>query len=665
MSTPPAPRVAADRARAAASLPAVATPLLGREEDVATAERLLADPDVRLLTLTGPGGIGKTRLALELAHRRDGRFVALAAVDDPERVLSAIAQAVGAVEGEGQSPLEALAALLAGGEHLLVIDNFEQVLAAAPDLARLLAATPGTKLVVTSRAALRITGEHELAVAPLAPEPAADLFVRRARALNPRLELGDAEGERIERICERLDGLPLAIELAAARSKLLGPAAILDRLERRLDLLSSGPRDAPERQQTLRATIDWSYDLLDQTAQALFARLGVFAGGWTLESAEAVCGPDALDGLATLVDQSLVAPGGGRFSMLETVREYALERLTADGELDAARSAHAEAFAAFAEVAGRGLHTRDVGAWLDRVHADHENIRTAIGCAAAAGDAPTALRLCAIWRYWVTRGNLTEGRALMAEALAAGDAPPDLRRDALDGAGVLAGEQGDFAAARAQFEAMLALAREHGTPARVARAYSNLGNLALYEGETDEAIRLYEESTALWRGTDDDRGLSVITQNLGIAHSGAGNHERAVELLEESVVLARRAGDPAHVSSALRSLGRASLAGGADGLAIVKEALELSWEVRDRPGIVECLETVATVVEPESGAELIGAAEAIREAAGAARQPDEEAWVAEAMTTLRAALGEAALAAAVQRGRNLTLTAAVTRAIEM
>ena len=237
-----------------------------------------------------------------------------------------------------------------------------------------------------------------------------------------------------------------------------------------------------------------------------------------------------------------------------------------------------------------------------------------------------------------------------------------LRRDALDGAGVLAGEQGDFAAARAQFEAMLALAREHGTPARVARAYSNLGNLALYEGETDEAIRLYEESTALWRGTDDDRGLSVITQNLGIAHSGAGNHERAVELLEESVVLARRAGDPAHVSSALRSLGRASLAARRGRLAIVKEALELSWEVRDRPGIVECLETVATVVEPESGAELIGAAEAIREAAGAARQPDEEAWVAEAMTTLRAALGEAALAAAVQRGRNLTLTAAVTRA---
>ena len=278
------------------------------------------------------------------------------------------------------------------------------------------------------------------------------------------------------------------------------------------------------------------------------------------------------------------------------------------------------------------------------------------------------MRLCAIWRYWVTRGNLTEGRALMAEALAAGDAPPELRRDALDGAGVLAGEQGDFAAAREQFEAMLALAREHGTPARVARAYSNLGNLALYEGDTDEAIRLYEESTALWRGTGDDRGLSVITQNLGIAHSGAGHHQRAVELLEESVVLARRAGDPANVSSALRSLGRASLAdgrAGADVLAIVKEALALSWEVGDRPGIVECLETVATVVEPESGAELIGAAEALREAAGAARQPDEEVWVAEAMAALRDTLGEDALAAAVQRGRSLTLTAAVTRAAEI
>ena len=399
---------------------------------------------VRLLTLTGPGGIGKTRLALELAHRHGGRFVALGALDDSARVLSAIAQALGAVEGEGQSPLEALAASLADDEHLLVLDNFEQVLDAAPDLARLLSASARTQLVVTSRAALRVGGEHELALAPLAPAPAAELFVSRARALNPRLELGAAETEQIDRICERLDGLPLAIELAAARSKLLGPGAILDRLERRLDLLSAGSRDAPARQQTLRATIDWSYDLLEPQAQALFARLGVFAGGWTLETAEAVCGPDALDGLATLVDQSLVAPGDGRFTMLETVREYALERLTASGELDEVRNAHAQAFAAFAEEARVGLHSRDVGAWLDRVQAEHENLSSAIGFAAGRGDASTALRLCSLWRYWVTRGSLTDGRALMAEALAAGDAPPELRRDALDGAGVLAGEQGDF-----------------------------------------------------------------------------------------------------------------------------------------------------------------------------------------------------------------------------
>ena len=293
---------------------------------------------MRLLTLTGPGGIGKTHFALELAQRiapqfADGaRFAALATLDDPALVPSEIAQALGASEGEG------LSAALAASELLLVIDNFEQLLDAAPELSRILAASPRSKLVVTSRAALRIGGEHELAVPPLASAPSTDLFLRRARAFDPRLTLGEGDEQRIEQICARLDGLPLAIELAAARMKVLTPAAILERLGRRLDLLSSGSRDAPARQQTLRAAIGWSYDLLEPSAQTIFERLGVFSGGFTLEAAEAVCGFDALDGIAALVEHSLLTSRSGRFEMLETVREYAHDRLAASDSLDRTRA---------------------------------------------------------------------------------------------------------------------------------------------------------------------------------------------------------------------------------------------------------------------------------------------------------------------------------------
>jgi predicted ATPase/DNA-binding SARP family transcriptional activator len=659
----PALDAAAERGvRPPAPPPLPATPLLGREAELETAAALLAEPGVRLLTLTGPGGIGKTRLALELARRlgTGALFVPLAAVDTPERVMPAVAQAIGA---DGEPALDAVAAQLAGRRALLVLDNLEQVLGAAPDIAALLAAAPGLKLVATSRAPLHLGGEQELAIPPLELEPAVELFVTRARALNPHAEL-DAT-EQIQRICERLDGLPLAIELAAARSKVLSPAAILERLEHRLDLLGAGPRDAPVRQQTLRATIGWSYDLLDPGHRALFASLGVFVGGWTLEAAEAVCGPDALDGLATLVDHSLVTSARGRFAMLQTVREYALERLAADGDERAVRQRHARAFAEFAERATEGMHGPEVGGWLDLVHADRENLRAAIGFAAADGDAATALALCGSWRYWTIRGNLAEGRALVETALAGGDGPPELRMRALNVAGVLTGEQGDFAAARSRFEEILELALRLDSSEAIAGAAGNLGNLALYEEDFDEAIRRYEQFAAHWRETGDARMLSLGTQNLGIAHSGAGEHERAAELLAESIVLARRAGDPAHLSSTLRSLARAQLRGAGDpepALDLLRESLALSVELDERPGITECLETLAAVVEPSTGAELIGAAEAAREAAGAARQPDEEAWVVDTKAALRAALGEDAYDAAVRAGRVLSLTDASSRA---
>ena len=649
-------------------LPEPLTPLLGREADLESAAALLAEPGVRLLTVTGPGGIGKTRIGLELARRLGerfeggARFVPLAAIDAPARVVPAIAQALGVVESEGRNPFDALAAHLAGSPVLIVLDNFEQVLDAAPDVAALMAAAPRVKLVATSRAPLHVAGEQELAISPLAPAPAVELFVSRARALDPRLDPGAGDLERIERICERLDGLPLAIELAAARSKVLSPTAILERLEHRLDLLGAGPRDAPARQQTLRAAIGWSYDLLDPEVRVLFAQLGVFVGGWTLEAAEAVCGPAALDGLTTLMDQSLVTAADDRFGMLETVREYAQERLGDDVDV---RRRHARAYAELAARADEGMRSRDVGAWLDRLHADRENLRAAIAFAAADGDAETALALCSSWRYWTSRGNLAEGRAFAELALASGDGPSALRQRALNTAGVLAGEQGDFTAARALFAESLELAERTGAAGAVAGASTNLGIMALYAGDFAEAIRSYERALAHWRDAGDVGWVSVNTQNLGIAYSAAGEHERAIDLLGESVVLARQAGDPAHLSSTLRSLARALLLGSrapSQSLDLLQEGLALSLELDERPGILECLETLAAVVDPGTGAELIGAAEAARESAAAARQPDEEAWVADVKARLRDELGAEPFAAAVQVGRGLELRDAVARA---
>ena len=658
-------------------LPAPANPLIGREPELDAAAALLGDPGVRMITLTGPGGIGKTRLALELARREGGRFadgprlVPLGTIDDPERVMPEIARALEIPEEDGKPPLQALAGFLAEREFLIVVDNLEQVVDVAPKLGEMLAASPRSKLVSTSRAPLRLAGEHELHVPPLASEPARELFVTRARAVNPRLELSPEAAECVERICVRLDGLPLAIELAAARSKVLSPQAILDRLEQRLDLLTTGPRDAPARQRTLRAAIGWSYDLLDDEVRALFADLGVFVGGWTLETVEAVAGPGALDGIAALADQSLVTRNGDRYEMFESIRAYALEQLIAAGGLDDARRRHARAFAALTEQAETGIRGPAQASWFVRLDADAENLRAATAWALVDGDSDTALRLAGgLLRFWAARGALTERREALATALAAGAGSPGPRVNALQAAGVMAAEAGDFDAAGVHFDAGLQLARAVGDRERIARLQSNLGTLAMYAGDHEQALRRYEEGAVILRETGDALGLSLVTQNLAIAQAGVGRRDRAIALLEESVELARRAGDPAHTASALRTLARVLLAGEADrdrAMELIRESLTRSRDLGDRPGMIECLETVAGEAghagDARTGALLLGSAQAARAAAGAILQPDETAWVEATTASLSAALGRQAFGAALADGAALPLEDAVERAL--
>ena len=657
-------------------LPAPADPLIGREPVLDAAAALLADPDVRMITLTGPGGIGKTRVALELARREgsrfaDGpRFVPLGTIDEPARVLPEIARVLEIPE-DSKPPSDALAGFVAERELLLVADNLEQVVDVAPQLGELLAVSPRSKLVTTSRAPLRLAGEHELPVPPLASESARELFVARARAVDPRLELTPEDAECVERICARLDGLPLAIELAAARSKVLSPPAILDRLQQRLDLLTAGPRDAPARQRTLRAAIGWSYELLDDEARALFAMFGVFVGGWTLETAEAVAGPDALDGIAALVDQSLVTRNGDRYEMLESIRAYALEQLTAAGGLDDARRRHARAFAALTEEAEDGIKGPGQARWFARLDADAENLRAATTWALVDGDTDTALRLAGgLVRFWAARGALTERREALATALAAGAGRPGPRLNALQAAGVMAAEAGDFDAAGVHFNAGLELARAVGDRALIARLQSNLATLAMYAGDHEQALRRYEEGAVILRKIDDVLGLSLVIQNLAIAQDGVGRRDRAIALLEESVELARRAGDPAHTASTLRTLARVLLADETQrerAMELIRESLTRSRDLGDRPGMIECLETVAGEAghagDARTGALLLGAAQAARAAAGAIRQPDETAWVEATTASLRAALGSATFGAALADGAALPLEDAVDRAL--
>ena len=571
------------------NLPVQRTAFIGREREEEGLRQLLSRADVRLVTLTGPGGIGKSRLALQVAGEVAAQFpggvcfVALAAVSEPGLIASTIGQAVGVREGGNQSPQERLKEYVSSLDQpmLLLLDNFEHVLAAAPMIAQLLTQGPKLKAVVTSQAPLHVYGEHEFPVPPLAlPDlkstppldvlsqlPAVALFVERAKAVKHDFALTKENAATVAAICARLDGLPLALELAAARIKLLSPSAMLTRLESRLNLLTGGARDLPNRQQTLRGTVDWSYGLLNAAEQTLFRRLAVFTGGCTLEGVEAVCdtkgdlGLDVLDGMASMVDKSLAqqveqADSETRFFNLSTLREYALERLAESNDEAATRRAHAAYYLVLAEEGAEDVVSHPE--WLDRFEVEHDNFRTALDYLIKTGDAEWALRLgAALFPFWETREHLREGRDAIARLLALEGAAtrPKLRARLLFAAAVLTSEQGDSAAARQLFEDSLETCVDLQDKRGVAVALNALGLTARDHGELAHATLLFERCVAIWRELGVSADIARVLSNLAGVMKLQGAHAQASALYEECLSMFRKAGDGAGEAWTLNCLG--------------------------------------------------------------------------------------------------------------
>jgi predicted ATPase len=638
------------------NLPAQATPFIGREVELTAVQQELTRPEVRLLTLTGPGGTGKTRLSLQVAadlldHFKDGVFfVALASVSDATLVVPTVAQTLGVREVEG-SPfpelsrgaqdgqdghlLEALNDYLRDKRILLILDNFEQVTPAAPVVSDLLAAAPRLKVLVTSRASLRVYGEHDYPVPPLATtDPkelppleqltqieAVQLFIQRAQAVQPGFAITDENGQAVAEICQRLDGLPLAIELAAARVRLLPPQKMLTQLGDRFRLLTGGARDLPARHQTLRGAIDWSYELLDDDERVLFRRLAVFCCSCTLEAVEAVCNPlgdlDVLNELESLVDQSLLNPpdvnGEPRFGMLESIREYAFERLDASkgGEAEEIHRRHATFFTALAEEAEPKLAGPEQLAWLKRLETEHDNLRTALGWALDrdGADAELGLRLAvALERFWWIRGYWTEGRQWLEKARGKmSGASPLVRAKALRLAGRFE-ENPERAATLLQQS--LDLYRQLGPPGEqgIARVQLELGFSAEAQSDLDEAAARYEQSLALYRELNDMPGISIALASLGRIAWIKGDHEQATALYEQSLRLARETGNRHDIASRLRRLGNVTLQQRDYGRTetLYEEGLALARDLGDKHGIAALLNSLGEMARVQGDYQRAG-----------------------------------------------------------
>ncbi len=727
------------------NLPVQRTGFVGREKEVVAAKELLLRQDVRLVTVTGPGGIGKTRLAVQVArglveHFPGGtHFVSLSSISDPGLIASVIVQTLGIREAGGQSPLEILKENLQDSRRapmLLLLDNFEHLIQAAPTMAELLAMGPNLKIMVTSRAALHVYGEHEFPVPPLAlPDsrsmspvellqyPGVALFVQRAVAVKPDFEVNRENASAVTEICARLDGLPLAIELAAARVKVLAPSSMRTRLAARLQLLTGGARDLPQRQQTLRAAMDWSYDLLSAAEQKLLRRLSVFVGGCNLEGVEAVCDTkrdldlDLLDGMASMVDKSLVqqveqGKGESRFVMLETIREYALEKLEVSGEDALTKRAHAAYCLVLAEEEVTEQSGAEGAEWLERFALEHDNFRAGLEWLTETGDAEWGLRLgAALFRFWEMREYLAEGRDRLGKLLklAGAAAPTKARARALFAAGVLAGEQGDYAAADALIKENLDIARQLRDTQGVAVSLNALAVHARDQGDLGFARSLFEESLALWRELDDSKAVARSLSNLANVVKLQSDYPRARSLYAECLSIFKQLGDRTGVawsmnyqgdvardqgdSAAARTLYEQGLAifrelgdrwGTAGTLAdlgslareernyataysLYRESIKIFQELDHKRGIARLLEcfacSAAVQLDAERSLRLAGAAAALRQNIGAPLTPAEQAKLESGLHPARQALTDAMGEAAWLEGWALPVEKAVEEAL--
>jgi predicted ATPase len=672
------------------SLPAPPTRLIGRERELAEVEALFRDDEARLVTLTGPGGTGKTRLALAVAERLaahfpgGARFIDLSATPDSALMVPMIAEELGVPAGP--SLVEAPARQLRPLRILLVLDNFERLLPAATALADLLSAAPGLRMLVTSRARLRVRAEYEYQVPPLAlPEAnarfdaiarseAVQLLVQRSRAVNRSCALTESSAPAFAHICRRLDGLPLALELAASRMRSLSPDAVADGLDRALDLLVEGPRDLPARQRTLRATLEWSHEQLSETEQRMFARLAAFSGSFYADDVRPICGPDSHEPLVSLVEVNLVRQREpDRFTMLETIREYAAERLAQSSEDDTIRDRHCRHFLALAERAYEQILRGEESGFhsLDRAH---DNLREALAWAGQAGDVELEVRLaCALRQFWLVRGHLPEGRTFFERAVAATEAAdPRLRAQALMNGGPFLYRQGELAKARAWWEEAQTILTAEDDVAGASRCAGELGAVAFSEGELDRAAELYARSAAGFESLGDRMRVGIVRANQAEVSAMKGDLDGAIQQAEESVAIGRELNDRDSLALALHTLTRLMLRAGQTqrARALLGECITRAREIGYREVLANCMQATAELTlsgdgDLELAARLQSVARQALEEIGAQLQGLEAESFEQTLETLAARLGPERMQAIEGQAADLELESVVNDALTL